>query len=152
MKKFLKYLFSMIALAGLISMLKIALSFSQQEVSSVKQLYPQADDTITCQLEHLAVVSYEDGKFKKSANKEKAKVSSVFTDLKSKNPKMLKPDKIDLIKIKEYNGIYWLLSNSGVSATVLFIVDTKRNIMIQQRSADLFGVSFYGQSWMGKCL
>ena len=65
---------------------------------------------------------------------------------------MLKPDKIDLIKIKEYNGIYWLLSAAGISATVLFIVDTKRNIMIQQRSADLFGVSLYGQSWMGKCL
>ena len=125
---------------------------SYSEDKNIKQLYPQADDTITCQLEYLARVSYEGGKLKKSAIKEKAKVSSVFTDLKSKKPKMLKPDKIDLIKIKEFDGVYWLLSLHGTMATVLFIIDTKNKVMIQQRSANLFGLSFYGQSWIGKCL
>ena len=127
---------------------------SSQKKPTIKQLFPEADDTITCQLEYLARVSYENGKITKTAIKEKAKISSVFTDLKSKTPKMIKPDKTNLIKIKELNGVYWLLSNSGTSyATVLFIIDTKKKIMLQQRSAniDMLGV-FYGQSWMGKCI
>ena len=126
---------------------------SSQKKPTIKQLYPEADDTITCQLEYLARVSYENGKITKTAIKEKAKISSVFTDLKSKTPKMIKPDKADLIKIKELKGVYWLLSNDAVYATVLFIIDTKKKIMIQQRAANINMLGlFYGQSWMGKCI
>ena len=116
------------------------------------QLHSQVDDTITCQLEYLARVSYKDGKITRSTIKEKAKSPTVFSELKSKNPKMLQPDAMNLIKIKENNGIYWLLSPNGTSATVIFIVDINRKIVIQQRSADLPGLSLYSQSWMGKCL
>ena len=109
-----------------------------------------ADDKITCRLKYLTRVSYNGKKIEKEAIKEKAKSPSVFTGLKSNNPKMLKPDKMDLIKIKEFNGTYWLLSKSGLTATVLFIINTKRKMMIQHRSADFFG-NFYGQNWMGPC-
>ena len=116
-----------------------------------KNAYPDLDDTITCQLEHISIVIYKDGKIVKKAYKEKALSSSVFTGLQSDKPKAIKPDKIDLIKIKEFNGVYWLLSPKGTTATVLFIIDTKNKVMIQQRSASL-GENFYGQSWLGRCI
>ncbi len=113
-------------------------------------VYPQAKNTITCQLEHIARVKYESGKINKVAYTEKAKFPSVFTDLNKKNPKMIQPDQIDLIKINESDGVYWLGSIGSMGMT-LFIVDTNNKLLIQQRSMSL-GETTYGQSWLGKCL
>ena len=106
---------------------------------------------IKCQLKNLASVTYSNGKIKQKSYKEKAKSLSVFTDLITDKPKMLQPDKIDLVKLKQDNGVYWLASPLGKSALVIFIIDTKRKVLIQQRSADFMGLAFYGQTWMGKC-
>lgn len=148
----MKKVATLITMTAIILILKTVFSASKQEEDFIKIWHPEADDTITCQLEVLARVEYESGKIKKTSHKEKAKTSSVFTNLKSNNPKMIKPDKIDLIKIKEHNGTYWLLSTEAVTAIVLFIIDTKRKVMIQQRSVAIGRVAFYGHSWMGRCL
>lgn len=116
-----------------------------------RKLFPDMTDTITCRLSSIARVTYEKGKIKKEAKSEAAKSTSVFTGLTTDKPKMLKPDKIDLIKIKEHNGIYWLISPLGTTGLVFFTIDTGRKIMIQQRSADMLGLVLYGHSWMGRC-
>ena len=117
-----------------------------------EKLFPDMADTITCQLSSIARVTYKNGQITKEVKNETAKSTSVFTGLTTDKPKMLRPDKIDLIKIKEHNGIYWLVSPLGGTGVVFFTIDTKRKIMIQQRSADMFGMVIYGHSWMGRCV
>ena len=109
------------------------------------------NDTIACRLEYISRTLYDNGKIINKAYKETARFSSIFTGLQSDNPKMIQPDKIDLVKIKEFNGVYWFASPTGIIGTVLFIIDTKNKVMIQQRSRSL-GEKIYGQSWLGKCI
>ena len=115
------------------------------------RLYPDISDTITCRLSSIARVSFINGNIQNEAHIERAKSTSVFTGLTTDKPKMLKPDKIDLIKVRQHNGIYWLVSPLGNTGLVTFTIDTNKKVMIQQRSADMLGRVFYGHSWIGKC-
>lgn len=136
-----------------ITLLILSVSFavhSKAKLASQDPFFPDANDTISCGLDYLSAVRFDGKKISHSSHKEKAKTPTVFTNLKSDKPLMIQPDKMQLVKIKEHNGIYWLAS-AGVYAVVLFILDTKRKIFIQQRSSDFFG-NLSANSWIGRCL
>ncbi len=136
------------------------LSFVNQAIGklvSTKKPYPDTSNSITCNLTHITSSHYspDNKKIKISAKKEKSKYPTIFTDLKSKTPKMLPennllPNKIDLMKLNENNGTYWLLSG-GTSATVVFLIDTKQKTFVQSRIMNLEGHTV-ATNWMGKCL
>ncbi len=131
------------------------LSFVNQAIGklvSTKKSYPNTSNSITCNLTHITSSHYspDNKKIKTSAKKEKSESPTIFTDLKSKTPKMISPDKIDLVKLNENNGTYWLLSK-GTSATVVFLIDTKQKTFVQSRIMNLEGHTV-ATNWMGKCL
>ena len=107
-------------------------------------IYSDISNTITSRLSSIARISLSRGKIKSEAHIERAKSTSVFTGLTTDKPKMLKPDKIDLIKVRQHNGIYWLVSPLGNTGLVTFAIVQTRKLLIQQRSADMLGRVSYG--------
>lgn len=120
---------------------------------AVDALYPEAKDSISCELTHLVSNTYNrKGKIINDSKKENSKVASIFTNLTSKTPKIISPNKGDLIKIHETDGVYWLLAKPvpGSIASVMYTIDTKRKVLVQARSLHVTGIT-HSSSWMGKC-
>lgn len=109
-------------------------------------------DSISCDLSVMSRVTIKNGRIKSSSKKEKAKMKTIFAQLNTKEPKMVYPDQITLIKIKQEGNTYWLLNPLGTFANTVFILNTQDKWFVQQRSSAFpgtMGAMFY--SWAGKC-
>ena len=122
------------------------------KTSKISALYPDAKGSVACDLTDITHLVYKgkNKKIEKQAKKEKSKVPNIFTDLDTKEPKMISPDKASLIKLNESNGVYWLLS-VGSKAVSTFIIDTNTKLFVQTRTINMQGITL-STSWMGKCL
>lgn len=130
-------------------LLVFMLSFQSYANSSYKKKWGYK--SISCSLSHNAILDIEKKgrKIKASHKREKSKLNTVFTDLDTDKPRMIYPDNTELIKLKEEDGTYWLISGALFGIT-LFIVNTKNKWMVQQRANSILDKAYF-YSWGGKC-
>ena len=106
----------------------------------------QSKNKIICQA--------EDPPFKnqKTAFKNTKNQNFIFINLDSQRPQILQPYKAFLKKIKEQNGIYWLLLNKGNSQFYTFTIDTHKKVMVRRKSLNEYGLSIHGSALIRKCI
>ena len=110
--------------------------FQKKKKTETVSYSSQSKNKIICQAEDLA-----------SKNQ-----NFIFINLDSQKPQILQPYKAYLKKIKEQNGIYWLLLNKGSSQSYTFIIDTNKKIMVRRKSLNEHGLSIHGSALIRKCM
>ena len=105
---------------------------------------------VDCQLTDIVRVAYSADQIKRDSYREMAKGKTIITGLNEKNPILASDNNAKLIKVKEHNGSYWLISRQGMGVVVSWMIDTNKKTVIQIRqTSNILG--FYSQSWFGKC-